>query len=33
VLPSPSPAAHWNWDETIWRALAAEVTALRAASL
>lgn len=25
VLPSPSPAAHWNWDETIWSALAAEV--------
>ena len=25
VLPSPSPAAHWNWDESIWRALAAEV--------
>ena len=25
VLPSPSPAAHWNWDESVWRALAAEV--------
>jgi TDG/mug DNA glycosylase family protein len=22
VLPSPSPAAHWNWDATIWRELA-----------
>ena len=25
VLPSPSPAAHWNWDETVWRRLAEEV--------
>ncbi len=22
LLPSPSPAAHWNWDETWWRRLA-----------
>ncbi|HEY1941235.1 MAG TPA: mismatch-specific DNA-glycosylase [Roseiarcus sp.] len=22
VLPSPSPTANWNWDETWWRALA-----------
>ncbi len=22
LLPSPSPAAHWNWDEKCWRALA-----------
>jgi double-stranded uracil-DNA glycosylase len=22
VLPSPSPAANWNWDESWWRALA-----------
>lgn len=22
LLPSPSPAAHWNWDEAWWRALA-----------
>jgi TDG/mug DNA glycosylase family protein len=32
VLPSPSPAAHWNWDESVWRALAAEVIALRRAA-
>lgn len=31
VLPSPSPAAHWNWNESVWRALAAEVKALRGA--
>lgn len=24
VLPSPSPAAHWNWDEAIWRRLATQ---------
>lgn len=24
ILPSPSPKAHWNWDESIWHALAAE---------
>lgn len=29
ILPSPSPAAHWNWDEAIWRALADEVRKLR----
>jgi TDG/mug DNA glycosylase family protein len=22
ILPSPSPAAHWNWDMAPWRALA-----------
>jgi TDG/mug DNA glycosylase family protein len=22
LLPSPSPAAAWNWDEAWWRALA-----------
>lgn len=22
ILPSPSPKAHWNWDEKIWRQLA-----------
>lgn len=27
VLPSPSPAAHWNWNESVWRALAAEIKA------
>lgn len=25
VLPSPSPAAHWNWNESEWRALAQQV--------
>jgi len=25
VLPSPSPAAHWNWNEKIWRAFGEEV--------
>ncbi len=29
VLPSPSPAAHWNWNESVWRALADEVKTLR----
>ncbi len=24
VLPSPSPAAHWNWDEACWRRLSEE---------
>ncbi len=28
ILPSPSPAAHWNWDETVWRALARRVDQL-----
>jgi TDG/mug DNA glycosylase family protein len=30
ILPSPSPAAHWNWqkNEKIWRALAAEIRKL-----
>jgi len=27
ILPSPSPKAHWNWDEKVWRALAEEVVA------
>ena len=22
LLPSPSPAANWNWDESWWRRLA-----------
>lgn len=25
ILPSPSPKAHWNWDETVWRELAEEI--------
>jgi TDG/mug DNA glycosylase family protein len=25
ILPSPSPKAHWNWDQKVWRALADEV--------
>jgi TDG/mug DNA glycosylase family protein len=25
LLPSPSPAANWNWDESWWRALAEAV--------
>jgi len=25
LLPSPSPAANWNWDEAVWSALAARV--------
>ncbi|HSZ75588.1 MAG TPA: mismatch-specific DNA-glycosylase [Rhizomicrobium sp.] len=25
ILPSPSPAAHWNWDSQLWHALAAKV--------
>jgi TDG/mug DNA glycosylase family protein len=29
VLPSPSPAAHWNWDESVWTALAEAVRSLR----
>jgi TDG/mug DNA glycosylase family protein len=29
ILPSSSPKAQWNWDETIWHALADEVRALR----
>jgi TDG/mug DNA glycosylase family protein len=28
VLPSPSPAAHWNWDDTPWRALAGHVRSI-----
>jgi TDG/mug DNA glycosylase family protein len=32
VLPSPSPAAHWNWDGAVWSALAAEAKALRGAA-
>jgi len=30
LLPSPSPAANWNWEERWWRALAA--TALNSRS-
>jgi TDG/mug DNA glycosylase family protein len=33
VLPSPSPAAHWNWDASVWTALASEVKALRGEAL
>jgi TDG/mug DNA glycosylase family protein len=33
VLPSPSPAAHWNWDESVWSTLAADVKALRSEAL
>jgi TDG/mug DNA glycosylase family protein len=29
VLPSPSPAAHWNWNETIWLELGKAVRALK----
>lgn len=29
ILPSPSPAAHWNWNESIWRALADRVRKTR----
>jgi TDG/mug DNA glycosylase family protein len=29
ILPSPSPAAHWNWNESDWRALADEIRTLR----
>jgi TDG/mug DNA glycosylase family protein len=25
ILPSPSPAAHWNWNEAVWRKLARRV--------
>lgn len=28
ILPSPSPAAHWNWDDTVWHALARRVAQL-----
>jgi TDG/mug DNA glycosylase family protein len=30
ILPSPSPAAHWNWpkNEIVWRALAKDVRKL-----
>ena len=28
LLPSPSPAANWNWDEATWRALARRVALL-----
>ena len=27
LLPSPSPTANWNWDESWWRALAAAARA------
>lgn len=26
ILPSPSPAAHWNWNEAVWRKLAKRVS-------
>ena len=29
LLPSPSPAAQWNWDERWWRDLAAAALALK----
>jgi TDG/mug DNA glycosylase family protein len=29
ILPSPSPAAHWNWDESVWHALAEKIRKLR----
>jgi TDG/mug DNA glycosylase family protein len=29
ILPSPSPAAHWNWNEQIWRDLGEEFKALK----
>ena len=25
IMPSPSPAAHWNWDAKLWHALAKRV--------
>jgi double-stranded uracil-DNA glycosylase len=28
LLPSPSPAANWNWDEAIWQALVRRVASL-----
>ncbi len=31
LLPSPSPAAGWNWDESWWRALATTRRGVRAA--
>ncbi len=27
ILPSPSPAAHWNWNEAVWHALAKDILA------
>ena len=29
VLPSPSPAAHWNWDQSWWLRLAKEAGSVR----
>lgn len=29
ILPSPSPAAHWNWDERVWRKLAKRVSGVK----
>ena len=29
ILPSPSPKAHWNWNETIWQALAEEARGMK----
>lgn len=28
ILPSPSPAAHWNWDERVWQQLGRRVNRL-----
>jgi TDG/mug DNA glycosylase family protein len=32
ILPSPSPKAHWNWDEKVWRELAGEVRSIKNAA-
>jgi TDG/mug DNA glycosylase family protein len=29
ILPSPSPTAQWNWDESLWKALADEMRSFR----
>jgi TDG/mug DNA glycosylase family protein len=29
ILPSPSPAAHWNWNEEVWRDLGKAFRGLR----
>jgi hypothetical protein len=29
ILPSPSPAADWNWSEEVWRDLGKAVRRLR----
>jgi TDG/mug DNA glycosylase family protein len=33
LLPSPSPTANWNWDESWWRALAERANELSGAAL